>query len=1122
MVVTISTRTAGVPGIVDCGEPGAVGVDVDPPHPAAAATTASTHARNTTRTVQVYALIAVEYPRTYRISAVMLLSTRTRWVVVVFTWFVAIYGALAQSPAFDPQLFSALHWRLIGPFRAGRVTSVAGVAGDPNTYYFGTPGGGVWKTTTAGVVWRPIFDREPVSSIGAIAVAPSNPNVLYVGTGERTAGNGVYKSTDAGVSWTHAGLADARFINGIVVDPRDADVAIVGVNAIGYAIIWKPVPAWAVTGTRGVFKTTDGGRSWKQVLKDDRTAGVVDLCSDPDDPRTLYAVLYVPASGTGESAVAATSEILKSTDQGSTWTPLRAQGLPEKARGRVGLAVAPREGGRRLYAVADQGFFRSDDGGASWQQSTKDPRVVASEYFSRVFVDPRNADVIYVAQTSLYRSTDGGRTFEAYVGAPSGDDIHVMWIDPGDSKRMMLGVDQGAIVSVDGGGTWTSWYNQPTGEFYHVSVDNAFPYHVYGAQQDSGTAAVASRSDYGQIADRDWMPIGGFEFCYIAPDPSNENLVYSGGWYGTVVRFDKTTKQVATVFERGEKYRTANMAPLMFSPKDPRALYFGTQLVLKTTDGGGTWNEISPDLTGYVKEDGESKPGAEPPPAITALAASPLDAGTVWAGTSDRIVQLTRDGGATWQNVSPSGLRAPTRILTLEASHHDPAEAFASVGATRESTEPHTVRTRDYGRTWQLIVNGIPPTDMVNVVREDPTRKGLLFAGTTRGVFVSFDDGERWQTLQLDLPVAVVTDLAIHGNDLIASTYGRAMWILDDITPIRAMTREVANTDVHLLAPAAAVRVRWDNWPDTPLPREMPAGENPPDGAAIDYVLASRPATPITMTIYDERGAIVRQFSSDAQPPDVPPPNVPEYWFAPADRLPASAGLNRFVWDLRYPPPKAIPYGYSGTLLQYTEYTLPDHAVPGRTPRLQPPGPLAVPGMYTIDLSAGGKRVRQPLTITLDPRVHAANTDLQAQLDVEQQIARGLSASYRAYYEADALRNALADRKRALTPKQKAMQDAAASIEKKIASVMEGTRAAPGVGPVNRDLLRLATSVQSADARPATTARNAIDEKCKALDASLALWRTTNEQDVARLNNELTKQRLGAVPLAKADVTGCR
>ncbi len=1040
-------------------------------------------------------------------------------ILILFSAGLASHAAQAQgsslrapAEAVDAnKLFASMRWRLIGPFRAGRVTSVAGVPSEPEVYYFGTPGGGMWKTSDGGRVWRPIFDQQPVSGIGSIAVALSDPRTIYVGTGEGGAGKGVYKSIDAGGTWKPAGLESTRYLASMVVDPRDPNIAIAGANSLGHAIIWRPTPKSAYAIERGIFKTTDGGKTWRKVLTRDDTVGVVDLCADPLNPRTLYAALYRPGTGFGEKEVKATSELFQSTDEGSTWRPLVGKGLPEKDRGRVGMAVV----GRRVYAILDQGVYRSDDGGLSWRQSTKDPRVVGSAYFSRVFVDPSHPDTLYVAQTSLYRSIDGGRTFEPYVGAPSGDDFHVLWINPRDSRRMLLGVDQGAIVTVDAGQSWTSWYNQPTGEFYHVSTDTAFPYHVYGAQQDSGTASVASRSDYGEIGARDWMSVGGFEFCFIAPDPLDSNLVYSGGWYGTVVRFDKTNGQLATVFERGEKYRTANMAPLAFSPLDPHTLYLGTQFVMKTGDAGATWNTISPDLTGYVEKDVDAKrdPDKPPPPAITALALSPLQAGLIWAGTSDRMVQVTRDGGASWKNVAPAGLTEPSRILAIEASHYYPGTAYIVVGGTRETTPPYIAITHDYGVSWQTIVQGLPGADTARVVREDPVRRGLLYAGTDTGVFVSFDDGERWQPLQLNFPVANVSDLDVHGDDLVASTFGRALWILDDVTPLRAVTPQALNAEVYLVPPAPAMRVRWDNFQDTPYPPETPAGQNPPDGAIIDYYLKTAPSGEIALTIHDSQGRAVRQYSSHPQAPDLPLPNVPSYWFAPLEALPKAAGLNRFVWDLRYPPPLSLPYGYSGNLIEYTEYTLADHAIPGKTPREQPQGPLVVPGAYDMELAIGDRVFHQSLEVKLDPRLHISGADLQRQLNLEQQIGRGMFGSYHAYKDAAALRQALSVHK-------KDMPDAVAALEKKIDAVDNGTHTAPGFGPVNRDLTRLASSVQSADARPAETAVAAVVEQCKALETDLEKWRELNERDVAQFNTRVHGAAL--LPVAAVDTkAGC-
>jgi len=1032
--------------------------------------------------------------------------------------------ALLSQEQFSSTQFPGLKWRLIGPFRGGRVTAVAGVPGDPRTYYFGTPGGGVWKTTDGGRVWQPIFDQIRVPSIGALAVAPSNFSIIYVGTGEQTRGKGIYRSSDAGATWSSVGLADVPYIQAIVVDPHNPDIVVVGANSLGFTILWHPIPKSAATDNRGIFRTEDGGKTWKKVYASDADLGVVDMCADPDNPQTIFAAVYIPPTGEGKSEVAATSDIIKSSDGGATWSPLVSQGLPEKARGRLGLSVAAGTGGRRLYAIVQQGFFRSDDGGATWYQSTKDPRVIGSPYFSRIFTDPRNPDVLYTAQTSMYRSTDGAKTFEAFAGAPSGDDFHVAWIDPQSSARMIFGVDQGAIVTVDAGKTWSSWYNQPTGQFYHVSTDNQFPYRVYGAQQDSGTAAVLSRSDYGEILLQDWYSIGGFEYAFIAPDPVHPNFVFSNGWYESVVRFDSSTGEIATMLERGQKYRGSNMPPLVFSPQDPSVLYLGMQMVLKTSDSGRSWQEISPDLTGYVaKPEEEQKADEEnPPPAITALAPSPVQAGVMWAGTSNRIVQLTRDGGATWQKVTPPGLEDPTRILYVEASHHDAATAYLTIGAMRESTPPYVLRTHDYGQSWQKIVNGFPQDDMVRVVREDPKRKGLLYAGTDTGVFISWNDGDSWQPFSLNLPPTPITDITVHGNDLAISTFGRAMWILDDVTPLREMNDQIRGMDNSMFQPETAIRVRWDNYQDTPFPPETPAGENPPDGAIIDYYFKNPATSDLTLAIFDESNNKIAEFTSDPKPFDLPPANAPEYWFAPPTGLTKEAGVNRFAWDLRYPAPKTLPYGYYGKLLDYTEYTLADHAVPGLTPRVQPRGPLVVPGKYNLNLRYGGTNSSAELTVEPDPRIHASQADLVAQRDLALAISRGMASSYDAYHQVAALRQALQDTQKALTgARAEKAKTAATALSKKLDTVDKGTRTAPGFGPVNRDLARLIFSVENADISPTETVQAAVEQNCESLDKALAQWQQLNQHDIAHFNAMLGG-KAAALPIATVTAGGCK
>ncbi len=1009
---------------------------------------------------------------------------------------------MAQEIA--PNLLQAMQWRLIGPHRAGRVTSVSGVPSEPSVYYIGTPGGGVWKTENAGQVWKPIFDQVHVASIGAVAVAPSDPKVVYVGTGEQTQGDGVYKSTDAGSTWTNIGLHDTHSITGIVVDPRNPDIVLVA----GLGDHWSGAE-------RGVFKTTDGGKNWQKVLFKDAGTGVANLESDPDNPNILYAALWhrleTFLNPDEKPSTEQNAAIYKSTDQGSTWNAVEGKGLPTEPMGRTGVAVAPGTNGMRVYAIMTQGLFRSEDGGASWQRSTTDPRILGNGYFSRVFVDPKNANLVYVAQTSMYRSTDGGRSFEAWTGAPSGDDYHVLWINPTNTQNMILGVDQGAVISVDGGNTWSSWYNQATGQFYHVSTDQQFPYYVYAAQQDSGTAAVTNRSDYGEITYRDWAPAGGFEYSYIEPDPLNPNYVYAGGWYGTVLRYDKTTGQVVHLLVRNARYRTSQMAPIAFSPQDPHTLYAAAQYVLKSKDGGFSWQEVSPDLT-QKTQGGKEKP--DPRRAVvTTMALSPVKGGVIWAGTGNGLIQVTKDG-KTWQNVTVPGLHEKSSVTLVEASHHDAATAYVVINGFQE-LHPLIYRTRDYGQNWQLINAGLPATGNARVVREDPARKGLLYAGTWDGIYFSLDDGDHWQSLQLNLPTATVTDLDVHGDDLVASTYGRSLWILDDVTPLRQFDAKWPQSDASLLRPRNVIRARWDMSQDTPLPPETPAGDNPPDGAIVNYFLKPAPAGDIKLSIYDAKNNLVREFSNVPAPIDKTPANAPEYWFAPPAALSKKAGLNRFTWDLRYPAMKVLLYSYYGNALDYIEYTLSDHAVPGEFPRELQPGPFVVPGEYSVVLSVDGKTYRQPLTVTLDPRVHTSQSDLERQLDADKNISAQMAATYDGYNQVRALRTAIADRQKSLgtDAAKKDAADALKALDDQAEAVGDGKQEDLGLGPLNRELARMAFMVESGDARPASLLQAGVDQYCQDLAKRLAQWRELNQQKIAPANAVLQKYSLAPLPV---------
>ncbi len=1048
---------------------------------------------------------------------------------------ICLSGSLAFSQSFDPGLYAGMRWRMIGPFRGGRALAVAGVPGQPNVYYFGAVGGGVWKTTDGGRVWKPIFDREPIASIGSIAIAPSDPNILYVGTGEAdmrsdiTFGDGVYKSTDGGETWTNVGLRDTRHIGRILVDPHDPNVVLVA--ALGHA--YGPNPE------RGVFRSSDGGKTWQKVLYKDADTGAIDLCFDPGNSRVVYAALwqtrrppwstYPPLGGPG-------SGLYKSTDGGVTWRQLTGHGLPPGEWGRVGIAVAQANGRERVYAVIDArdgGLYRSDDAGETWQHVGADRRIWGRGwYFGGVTLDPRNPDIVYVANVSLYRSTDGGQTFLALKGAPGGDDYHSLWIDPNDSQRMIVGSDQGATISVDAGATWSSWYNQPTAQFYHVATDNRFPYYVYGAQQDSGTAAVASRSDYGEITFRDWYSVGGGESGYIVPDPADPDIVYGGSTGGELFRFDKRTGQSQNISPTpaggfgGDisraRYRFTWTFPIVFAPQDPHVLYVGSQCLLKTSDGGMSWQEISPDLTGAEKNPPETVASGPLTTAnakargygvIYTIAPSSVTAGEIWVGTDTGLIHLTRDGGKTWSDVTPPGLSDWSKVSLIDASSHDPGTAYAAVDRHRlDDFQPYIYRTRDFGKTWARITEGIPAPAYVNAVREDPIRKGLLFAGTELGVYVSFDDGNHWHPLQLNLPVTPIRDLVIHGDDLVVATHGRSFWILDDISPLRQMDAQVAGSEVHLFRPATAVRVRRDVNTDTPLPPEVPAGQNPPTGAIFDYYLKSPPPGDVTLEIFDSRDKLVRKFSSAGQPQrGGPPPPFPEYWLRPPEPLTRNAGLNRFVWDLRYPKPPVLSHRYTIA------------AVYGQNTPSLPEGPLVLPGQYTAKLTVAGHSYSQPLTVKMDPRVASSLDDLAKQFDLEMKIADALSQDDEAYTQVQGLRTQLQALQERLVNRiqLRAIVAQAGEPDRQATAILGGSSPlagrAPGLAGLNVRLAQIAIVVDSADHAPTTQAFAAFAEARKNLDAVLAHWASLKRADLPAFNALLRENEMPEIVLPSGE-----
>ena len=1031
----------------------------------------------------------------------------------------SIYAQLS-APVVPDNFFSSMQWRCIGPHRGGRVLAVSGVRGEPYTFYFGAVAGGLWKTIDAGHTWTPIFDSQPIASIGALAVSTSDPNILYVGTGEAdmrsdiSFGAGVYKSTDAGQTWVYLGLGDTRQIGRVLIDPKDPDIVLVA--ALGHG--------FGPNTERGVYRTTDGGKTWTRVLYKDENTGAIDLAYDPDNSRTVYASLWNarrPAYSTYAPIIGPGGGLYKSTDGGTTWKEIAGHGLPGGTLSRIGLDVVAGQHGKRVYALIDagirpdrprvpaeaSGLYRSDNAGEDWVLVSTEPRILGRGwYFGEVRSDPKNPDVVYVSNVSLYRSTDAGKTFKAIRGAPGGDDYHSLWIDPEDPRRMIAGVDQGTIVTVNGGKTWSTWYNQPTAQFYHVVVDNQFPYWVYGAQQDSGTAAVISRSDYGQITYRDWHPIGAGESGYILPDPVNPQIVYGGSTGGELYRFDTKTGQVQdispTPAEIGTKirHRYPWTTPIAFSFQTPHSLYQASQFLMKTSDGGKSWKTISPDLTLRPGEKEDDSKGV-----IYTIAPSPLAAGTIWIGTDNGLVQLTRNDGLTWTEVSPAGLPPWSMISLIDASPHDAATAYAAIDRHQmDDITPHIYRTHDFGKTWTKITNGIPPTAYVHAVREDPIRKGLLFAGTETGVYVSFNDGERWQSLQNNLPVTAIRDLVIKDNDLVVATHGRSFWILDNISPLRELTSGAVAAGVYLFRPATAIRIRKNAAHDTPLPPETPAGKNPPAGAIIDYSLQSSSSGEVTLEIIDSAGKLVRKYSTNDQPGKIDETQAfPTYWFDPPAPLAKKVGLNRFVWDLRYERPQALRYGYSIA------------AVFGEDAIMVPEGPLVLPGIYQVKLTVAGRSYTAPLELKMDPRVRVAPLALSQLLALEMKIIEAMKQSYDAVQPLRALRTQLKDLQTKLSSDAgaKPLVDAVNSLDKNAAELLAVEQTYPPVGIVsvaslNGALGSLLSLVEGADAAPTTQAASAFVTYRRLLDQQMAKWSALKEKDLPALNTLLQQRQL--------------
>ncbi|HXT87440.1 MAG TPA: glycosyl hydrolase [Verrucomicrobiae bacterium] len=985
--------------------------------------------------------------------------------------------------------FSALKWRLVGPYRGGRVEAAAGIPGT-NTYYFGSVDGGVWRSDSAGQQWAPLFDKEPVQSIGALAIAPSDPNVIYVGTGEPclrgdiSYGNGVYKSTDGGKTWTHAGLDDTQHISAIIVDPRNPDLVMVA--AIGHA--------FGSNEARGVFRSADGGKTWTKVLYKDDQTGAGDIVFDPTNAHIVYAALYQVvrkpwdfiSGGPG-------SGMYKSTDEGLTWKPLEGHGLPSGPLGKIGIAVGA--DGERVYALieADKGgLYVSNDAGGSWGLATDNHEFrQRAWYFTHLYADPKNVNEVYVLNTGVFRSVDGGHSFQPIIGG----DSHILWIDPTDSAHMIVGDDGGAAVSLDNGKSWSTRDNQPTAQFYHVATDNRFPYYVYGAQQDAGTVAIANRGN-----PTDFYDVGGGESGWVVPD-SNGDTVYGDSYDGEITRFDHASGEVVDVSPwplnpmghgaANLKYRFQWTAPIASSPFDEKTIYFGGNVLFRTNDAGKRWTIISPDLTRNDKSKQQSAGGpitkdntsVEYYDTIFVIAPSKVTRGEIWVGSDDGLVHLTRDDGAHWSDVTPKGFPEWDKISGICPSPFAAGTAYIAVSGNKlDDFHPYAYKTTDFGHSWTKITDGIPDGDYVHAVTEDPGHRGLLFAGTELGVYVSFDDGGHWQSLQSNLPHASVRDLTIHGNDLLVATHGRAFWALDDITPLRHYSESLQNDAAHLFPPAPAYRQAGGGF------SFFGGGAA---GATIDYWLKSEPSGDVTLEIADSHGKVIRKYSTAHH---AEAPEFGGFRFGRGANLTKNAGINRFTWDLRYESshtvPGAISWGGS------------------------PAGPMAVPGNYQVKLTVNGQSYTAPLEVKLDPRLHLTQEELDKQLALALQIQQEVNAAHDAVNQIRGLHEQLEGIQKRLGSGHKDIADSAKSLDEKSVAIenkLIQSKSKAGEDPLNYpiqladQMMALGSSVGGAASGPTEAAYTVYNQLKGEIDAQLAAWHEVQTKDLAAFNEMMRR-----------------